>query len=115
MSALEPVNTVLKAVDRLNVRKGDLVPVFGQGPIGLMFTQLLKVRGARPVGLDLISSRRKLSTRLGAAWSADPREPSFERRLRKETDAKAAGIVKEADTRANSLVAEAKKKAAATP
>jgi L-iditol 2-dehydrogenase len=89
-SFLEPVNTVLKAVDRLNIRKGDLVPVFGQGPIGLMFTQLLKVRGARPVGLDLISSRRKLSTRLGAAWSADPREPAFERRLRKETDGRGA-------------------------
>ena len=55
-----------------------------------MFTQLLKVRGARPVGLDLISSRRKLSTKLGAAWSADPREPSFERRLRKETDGRGA-------------------------
>ena len=36
-------------------------------------------------------------------------------RLRKETDSKAAGIVKEADTRANSLVAEAKKKAAVSP
>jgi L-iditol 2-dehydrogenase len=89
-SFLEPVNTVLKAVDRLNIRKGDLVPVFGQGPIGLMFTQLLKVRGARPVGLDLIASRRKLSVRLGAAWSADPREPSFERRLRQETDGRGA-------------------------
>ena len=89
-SFLEPVNTVLKAVDRLNIRKGDLVPVFGQGPIGLMFTQLLKVRGARPVGLDLIPSRRKLSTRLGAAWSADPREPAFERRLRRETDHRGA-------------------------
>jgi L-iditol 2-dehydrogenase len=41
--------------------------------------------GARPVGLDLIASRRRLSARLGAAWSADPRSPSFERRLREET------------------------------
>ncbi|HUR39488.1 MAG TPA: alcohol dehydrogenase catalytic domain-containing protein, partial [Planctomycetota bacterium] len=68
-SFLEPVNTCLKGVDRLNLRRGDLALVFGQGPIGLLFTQLLKARGARPVGLDLIASRRRLSTRLGAAWS----------------------------------------------
>ena len=33
--------------------------------------------------------------------------------LRKETDDKAAGIVREADQRANALVAEARKQAAA--
>jgi len=89
-SFLEPVNTCLKAVDRLKLRRGDLVPVFGQGPIGLLFTQLLKARGARPVGLDLIPSRRRLSERLGAAWSADPRTPSFERRLRQESSGRGA-------------------------
>jgi len=89
-SFLEPVNTCLKAVDRLELRRGDRVLVFGQGPIGLLFTQLLKARGARPVGLDLIASRRRLSTRLGAAWSADPRSPSFARKLGKETAGRGA-------------------------
>jgi L-iditol 2-dehydrogenase len=89
-SFLEPVNTCLKGVDRLNLRRGDLALVFGQGPIGLLFTQLLKARGARPVGLDLIASRRRLSTRLGAEWSADPRSPSFEKRLRKESEGRGA-------------------------
>lgn len=89
-SFLEPVNTCLKGVDRLKLRRGDLVPVFGQGPIGLLFTQLLKARGARPVGLDLIASRRRLSLRLGAGWSADPRSPSFEKRLRKESEGRGA-------------------------
>lgn len=89
-SFLEPVNTCLKGVDRLRLRRGDVVPVFGQGPIGLMFTQLIRTRGARPVGLDLIASRRRLSTKLGADWSADPRSPSFARRLRKETGGRGA-------------------------
>jgi L-iditol 2-dehydrogenase len=89
-SFLEPVNTCLKGVDRLNLRRGDRVLVFGQGPIGLLFTQLLKARGARPVGLDLIASRRRLSTRLGADWSADPRSPAFERRLRGESEGRGA-------------------------
>src|SRR5580698_7238791 len=33
---LEPVNTVLKAVKRLNLLRGDQILVAGQGPIGLM-------------------------------------------------------------------------------
>ncbi|HVR84585.1 MAG TPA: alcohol dehydrogenase catalytic domain-containing protein [Planctomycetota bacterium] len=89
-SFLEPVNTCLKGVDRLNLRRGDRVLVFGQGPIGLLFTQLVRARGARPVGLDLIARRRRLSTRLGALWSADPRSPAFERRLRRETQGRGA-------------------------
>lgn len=89
-SFLEPVNTCLKGVDRLRLRRGDLVLVFGQGPIGLLFTQLLRARGGRPVGLDLIASRRRLSARLGAAWSADPRSPAFERRLREESAGRGA-------------------------
>src|SRR5512140_2645496 len=42
---LEPVNTVLKAVKRLVLLRKDVVLVAGQGPIGLMFTRLLRLRG----------------------------------------------------------------------
>ncbi|MBI3876845.1 MAG: alcohol dehydrogenase catalytic domain-containing protein, partial [Verrucomicrobia bacterium] len=42
---LEPVNTVLKAVNRLSLLRGDTVLVAGQGPIGLIFTRLLALRG----------------------------------------------------------------------
>src|SRR5436309_7315016 len=51
---LEPVNTVLKAVNRLNLLRGDTVLVAGQGPIGLMFTRLLALRGTRVVSTDLL-------------------------------------------------------------
>src|SRR5206468_11276023 len=44
---LEPVNTVLKAVHRLALLRGDVVLVIGQGPIGLMFTRLLGLRGMK--------------------------------------------------------------------
>src|SRR5215471_10413400 len=44
---LEPVNTVLKAVNRLSLLRGDTVLVAGQGPIGLMFTRLLALRGMK--------------------------------------------------------------------
>src|SRR6266478_2708091 len=49
---LEPVNTVLKAVNRLTLLRGDTVLVAGQGPIGLIFTRLLTLRGMKVVATD---------------------------------------------------------------
>jgi len=63
---LEPVNTVLKAVNRLDLLRGDSVLVIGQGPIGLMFTRLLALRGANVVASDLLSDRIKAARRFGA-------------------------------------------------
>ena len=66
---LEPVNTVLKAVRRLNLLRGDVVLVAGQGPIGLMFTRLLKLQGARVLATDLLASRLRLARKFGAKWT----------------------------------------------
>ena len=74
---LEPVNTVLKAVRRLNLLPGDNVLVAGQGPIGLMFTRLLQLAGARVIATDLMESRLRLAKKFGAHWTfnAGPAPP----------------------------------------
>jgi L-iditol 2-dehydrogenase len=66
---LEPVNTVLKAVRRLNLLPGDAVLVAGQGPIGLMFTRILQLQGIRVLATDLLESRLKLAKKFGAKWT----------------------------------------------
>jgi L-iditol 2-dehydrogenase len=66
---LEPVNTVLKAVKRLNLLRGDNVLVAGQGPIGLMFTKILQLRGMNVLATDLLESRLKLAKKFGACWT----------------------------------------------
>jgi L-iditol 2-dehydrogenase len=66
---LEPVNTVLKAVRRLNLLRGDTVLVAGQGPIGLMFTKILQLRGVRVLATDLLASRLRLAKKFGAKWT----------------------------------------------
>src|SRR5882724_6320637 len=66
---LEPVNTVLKAVKRLRLLPGDTVLVAGQGPIGLIFTRLLKLRGMKVLATDLLDSRLQLARELGAKWT----------------------------------------------
>lgn len=69
---LEPVNTVLKAVNRLSLLPGDNVLVAGQGPIGLMFTRLLQLRGMNVLATDLMDSRLKLALDYGAKWAVTP-------------------------------------------
>jgi L-iditol 2-dehydrogenase len=63
---LEPVNTVLKAVRRLNLMRGDIVLVAGQGPVGLLFTRLLQLQGVRVLATDLLASRLRLARKFGA-------------------------------------------------
>src|ERR1700722_16750198 len=65
---LEPVNTVLKAVKRLNLLRGDKVLVAGQGPIGLMVTKILQLRGIQVLATDLLESRVRLAKKFGAKW-----------------------------------------------
>jgi L-iditol 2-dehydrogenase len=69
---LEPVNTVLKAVRRLNLLHGDNVLVAGQGPIGLMFTRLLQLAGVRVIATDLMPARLRLAKKFGARWTCPP-------------------------------------------
>jgi len=81
---LEPVNTVLKAVKRLNLQQRDHVLVIGQGPIGLMFTRLLKLRGVAVLATDLMPERLRLARRLGARQvyrGDDPQLPEHVCRL----------------------------------
>jgi L-iditol 2-dehydrogenase len=65
---LEPVNTVLKAIKRLELVPGDRALVIGQGPIGLMFTRLLRLDGVKVAASDLMPERLKLAGKMGAKW-----------------------------------------------
>src|SRR5580700_9322540 len=58
---VEPVNTCLKGVKLLAPQPGDVVAVLGQGPIGLIFTMLLRLRGVTVLTTDSIEFRRSLS------------------------------------------------------
>lgn len=82
---LEPVNTVLKAVRRLALLPGDVALVAGQGPIGLMFTRLLKLAGVHVVASDLLDSRLKLARRFGARWTVRGNHPGAAGLIRRAT------------------------------
>jgi L-iditol 2-dehydrogenase len=83
---LEPVNTVLKAVRRLRLLPGDWVLVVGQGPIGLMFTRILKLHGQRVLATDRLTERLRAARAFGAdriSTQTAVRQALEEARLRK--------------------------------
>jgi L-iditol 2-dehydrogenase len=65
---IQPLSTVMNAVDRLGDIRGQSVAVVGLGSIGLFFCWLLKKRGAgRIVGIDPIPHRCQLAEAMGAS------------------------------------------------
>ena len=94
-SFVEPVNTCVKAVVQLDPQPDDVVCVLGQGPIGLIFTMLLKRIGCQVLVTDTFSSRRALALQFGASASFDARQEgeAFEQRVRDVTDGRGADIV----------------------
>jgi len=82
---LEPVNTVLKAIHRLNLLRGDTVLVAGQGPIGLIFTRLLTLQGIKVIASDRLKPRLRLAMQTGARWSINADTPTFSERIQQLT------------------------------
>jgi len=71
---VEPVNTCLKAVEKVGVAEGETALVVGQGPIGLLLMQLLGRAGASVFVSDPLAARRETGLRLGAVAALDPGE-----------------------------------------
>jgi L-iditol 2-dehydrogenase len=103
---VEPVNTCVKAVDQCDPRPGDVVLVQGQGPIGLIFTMLLKRRGCVVVATDTLAVRLDLSRKCGAEFALDPRTNDVSALLKQLTEGRGADMVFVA-TNVKGLVEEA--------
>jgi L-iditol 2-dehydrogenase len=70
---VEPVNTCLKAVLKAGIEKGQTVLVVGQGPIGLILTQIARWKGAEVIASDTLPDRLEMSRLLGASVALDAR------------------------------------------
>jgi len=63
----QPLATVLRAMSRLRSPANLRCAVVGQGPMGLIFTSVLRHAGARQVvGIDLLAERLEAARRFGA-------------------------------------------------
>jgi L-iditol 2-dehydrogenase len=92
-SFVEPLNTCLKGVVQLNPQPGEVGVVLGQGPIGLLFTMLLRRLGVYLVTTDALPSRRRLSERFGAQGSFDPGDDAILSKIAQVTENRGADFV----------------------
>ena len=63
---VEPLACVIRGVDACDVRPGDAVAVIGTGPIGLMFMQLARRRGAQVIAVGRRPERLEKAREVGA-------------------------------------------------
>jgi L-iditol 2-dehydrogenase len=90
---VEPLNTCLKAVAQCDPQPGDFVLVMGQGPIGLMFTMLVKRTGARVAATDTMAERLATAGRCGAEFVWNPLERDVPAEVKRLTEGRGADIV----------------------
>src|ERR1700676_1494169 len=68
---IEPINTIVKAVQKARVQSGETVLIIGCGPIGLQLLMVSQTTGARIYTSDPMAVRRAKSLTLGAIESFD--------------------------------------------
>ena len=83
---LEPVALAIHTFDILQPRLGEWATIIGQGPIGLLMTQVAKLRGCRVIVIDLEDYRLRLSERYGAEVCINAREEDPVERVKKVTE-----------------------------
>jgi threonine dehydrogenase-like Zn-dependent dehydrogenase len=83
---IQPLSTVMNAVDRLGNIEEKSVAVVGLGSIGLFFCWMLKKRGAKRIaGIDPSEQRCRVAAGLGADRTFPQRSLEFLRAARQET------------------------------
>lgn len=63
---VEPVALALRVLDCMKPNLGDWVTIIGQGPIGLLMTQIALLKGCRVIAVDLEDYRLERSQNYGA-------------------------------------------------
>jgi L-iditol 2-dehydrogenase len=90
---LEPINTIVKAVQKARVTPGETVLVAGCGPIGLQLLMVAKLSGAKIYTSDPMPVRRAKSMELGASESFDPSNGKLVEEVKARTEGRGADAV----------------------
>ena len=90
---IEPINTIVKAVQKARVSAGETVLIAGCGPIGLQLLMVTKSVGARIYTSDPMATRRAKSLTLGAFESFDPNGGKLKDEILTRTEGRGADAV----------------------
>jgi threonine dehydrogenase-like Zn-dependent dehydrogenase len=92
---MEPIALAIHVLDMLKPNVGDWATVVGQGPIGLLMTQVAKLKGCRVIAVDLEDHRLKLAKKYGAEVCINASDGSAVKHVR-EITARGSDVVVEA-------------------
>jgi L-iditol 2-dehydrogenase len=90
---IEPINTIVKAVQKARVVAGENVLIMGCGPIGLQLLMVAKLEGARIYTSDPMKERRAKSLTLGALEAFDPTGGTLTEEVKARTNGRGADAV----------------------
>jgi alcohol dehydrogenase len=90
-------STGLAGAESADIKIGDAVAVFAQGPIGLCATLGARLRGASViVGVDPVAERRTMARRFGATMTLDPTRDDVVAELKHLTNGRGVDVAIEA-------------------
>jgi L-iditol 2-dehydrogenase len=90
---IEPINTIVKAVQKARIAPGENVLILGCGPIGLQLLMVAKLETDRLYASDPMPERRAKSLTLGAIESFDPTSGKLVADIKARTDGRGADAV----------------------
>ncbi len=92
---MEPVALALHVMELLHPNIDAFATVLGQGPIGLLMTQVAKLKGCRVIAVDNDANRLECAKHYGAEFTVDAEKEDVSRRVREITQ-RGSDIVVEA-------------------
>ena len=85
---IEPTACCIRAIRRAKLKDNDNVLIVGLGPTGLTQVQILRERtSGKIIGTDIIESRLRMGSRLGADETLDPQAENVPETVKKMTGA----------------------------
>jgi L-iditol 2-dehydrogenase len=90
---IEPINTIVKAVQKARVAAGETVLILGCGPIGLQLLMVSNLEGVKLYTSDPLAERRAKSLTLGAIEAFDPTNGKLIEEVKARTEGRGADAV----------------------
>ncbi|NJN97586.1 MAG: zinc-binding dehydrogenase [Anaerolineales bacterium] len=91
---IEPFACVLRGQNAVDIRPGDVVLVFGAGPIGVMHIMLARLRGAsRVIVSEVLETRRLQAIQAGADRVVNPVQENLANVVLEESKGEGADVI----------------------
>ena len=97
-AVVEPVALALRVLDALKPNMGGWATIIGQGAIGLLMTQVARLKGCRVIAIDLEDYRLRLAEKYGVEFCINADQEDAVKRVREITKRGSDVVVEAAGT-----------------